>query len=602
VVLRPRRSLNLRPLVVAALVAGAATFLAPIASGQHARNAWSGSWDTSFGGFALRYLSEDAAKDLSAADVLFNRLNCEPDAKYYRGGYTSGGDAGRIMFCTKAGDDRLDGRFISNSDSSNLGSMDLRLVRGEPHTFTGTFTPDGGSAGDWSGTWRDHFGGDNADEAPPKKLKGLVVETTMPARFGKKGKNGLVKYPTAKQIAPSKWRVDFVVKRRDGKPCRRADKLAVKGGNAKFFKKGRNPCRFYGLFPKEGQFTLRLALQTGKGAKRKVHRGTPKVVVQDWLIVGIGDSNGSGEGAPDIANSTTRVVRWQEKHCHRSANSYQALTARAIERGDKRTSVTFMHLACSGAAIESGVLGTYNGITGRKRFAPQIQAMQNRAKGREIDAVIVSIGVNDLGFGALVKFCIETPNCPAQPFPNADSPQTLAQVMQQRLASLINVSDFGVNDGLYDRLARAFKLAKIPPRRVFITEYFDSTQNAQGTCNPLIEVFLPDIVIGEGLFDGAEAQWASDSVLGPLNTAVHAAAEKHGWRLAFGSEVEYRSHGYCSTDSWIVGLTESIALQGNGEGTLHSTLRGNIFQAHLVTRLMRPEFYENGKPRVPALS
>ena len=110
---------------------------------------------------------------------------------------------------------------------------------------------------------------------------------------------------------------------------------------------------------------------------------------------------------------------------------------------------------------------------------------------------------------------------------------------------------------------------------VFITEYFDSTKDENGNiCNPLISTTATD-------FDRAEAQ-------------------KHGWRLIKGSEQGFRSHGYCSTDKWIVGLTESIASQGDGNGTLHSTTRGNTFQAGLVVKRMRVEFYANGRTRQPA--
>lgn len=437
--------------------------------------------------------------------------------------------------------------------------------------------------------------------APPKKpkAKGLSVNYTMPSRFGRRGPDGLIRYLPKKAIAPKRWRVDFVVKRRDGKPCRRSDVLSANapGSRMSIRQTGRNPCRFQALFPREGKYTVKVSLRTRKGAR---HRGTREVIVQDWLVFGLGDSNGSGEGAPDVPNRGQGELKWQERKCHRSANSYQALTARGVERTDKRTSVTFVHLACSGASIDVGLLKPYRGIEPGKLFRPQVKAMKTLAQGREIDAVILSIGVNDLGFGALVAHCIELPDCPNQPFPNATSDKTLSQVMQERLASLINTNDFGDNSGLYDQLAGALKKAKIPARRVFITEYFDSTQDENGYCDPLIEVFLPDLAIGEGLFDRAEAQWASESVLGPLNSAVLAAAQKHGWRLIFGSQEGYRTHGYCSSDPWIVGLTESLANQLNKEGTLHSTTRGNVFQAQLVLAEMRKFLYENGRPRAPA--
>jgi len=103
-----------------------------------------------------------------------------------------------------------------------------------------------------------------------------------------------------------------------------------------------------------------------------------------------------------------------------------------------------------------------------------------------------------------------------------------------------------------------------------------------------------------GSFDRAEAQWAFEAILQPLNAAVRAAAQKHGWRLVTGAEAGFRAHGYCSSDSWIVKLTESAVNQGNKEGTLHSTTRGNTFQAGLVVQRLRAELYAGGRTRAPA--
>ena len=215
--------------------------------------------------------------------------------------------------------------------------------------------------------------------------------------------------------------------------------------------------------------------------------------------------------------------------------------------------------------------------------------MKKLAGGREIDAVLVSVGVNDLGFGALVGHCITNDNCPASRFPDSDSPETLDQVMKQRLAALSEPKN-----GRFNSLSRSLKRAGIPARRVFITEYFDSTRDEnEAFCNPLIYTPL-------GSFDQAEAEWAYRQILSPLNAAIRTAATRHGWRLVTGAEAGFREHGYCSQDSWIVKLTESLANQSNKEGTLHSTTWGNFFQASLVVNRMRTELYAGGRTRAPA--
>ncbi len=425
-----------------------------------------------------------------------------------------------------------------------------------------------------------------------KKSKGLKISYSMPDRFGKLGTNGLVRYPTGKQIAPRAWRVNFVVRRKDGDACKPSDSVRVSAPRttgARFIQKRRNPCRFYGMFPSEGRYAVSVTLKSGQAGQRELRKGSRRIAVQDWLIFGLGDSNGSGEGTPDAPSGLLGFLppKWQDASCDRSANAYQAQAARAIERRDRRTSVTFVHRACSGASIASGLVGPYAGISGGRAHAPQIGELQTLAQGREIDAVILSVGANDVGFFSIVMHCIEYSTCPQSAFPGPTSGLSLEHVVDQRLAALPE---------RYDTLAGALKGAGIPAGRVFITEYFDPTKDARGQiCDPLMSTPM-------GTVDHAEAAWASDQFLSPLNRAIRAAAQKHGWQLVAGAQAGFRTHGYCSSDPWIVSVTDSLTSQGNLNGTLHSTRRGNAFQADLAYSSVRKELYRNGRARIPAAS
>jgi len=73
------------------------------------------------------------------------------------------------------------------------------------------------------------------------------------------------------------------------------------------------------------------------------------VKLEDFLIVGLGDSNASGEGNPDVPGLARPL--WEDFRCDRSAQSYQARAASAIEKASDHSSVTFVHLACSGASF-----------------------------------------------------------------------------------------------------------------------------------------------------------------------------------------------------------------------------------------------------------
>ena len=128
------------------------------------------------------------------------------------------------------------------------------------------------------------------------------------------------------------------------------------------------------------------------------------VVVKDWLLVGLGDSNGSGEGNPPF----------QFEQCNRTEASYQFQTAQYVESHDPRSSVTFVFAACSGAIIEDLYRTSYSGINPGAPLDPQIkqaarlidEPLDPPSAQRHVDGAIVSIGVNNIAFGPLVFYCI----------------------------------------------------------------------------------------------------------------------------------------------------------------------------------------------------
>lgn len=97
-----------------------------------------------------------------------------------------------------------------------------------------------------------------------------------------------------------------------------------------------------------------------------------------------------------------------EEHirAHRSSKSWPAMAALALERADDHSSVTFIHLAASGATIKKGLLGGYAGTSGEhlqgQVMLPQVEQMRDLLAGRTIDVVTLSVGGNDVGFSHAV--------------------------------------------------------------------------------------------------------------------------------------------------------------------------------------------------------
>jgi GDSL-like lipase/acylhydrolase family protein len=411
---------------------------------------------------------------------------------------------------------------------------------------------------------------------------GSEMTWAMPDRFGPKGENGLIRYlDTYSQIHPKHWPVDMTLRTCDQR----------KLGSYEWTVDGTPPDET-AIVP---HHACTVAVDVGTLGPHQVVAKAPdgtesstSVVARDFLVFGLGDSNGSGEGTPDIPGLH---VRWEDLRCDRSAKSYEAKAALAIEQRDKHSSVTFVHLACSGATVVNGLLGPYEGINppeGEPPLASQFSQLGKLVGKREVDAVIISIGVNDLRFGPMTGFCIEQNNCPYRKYPDAHSPTTLDEWMREHVAML---------PGLYDDVAARLAQYGIPPNRVYISQYFDSTRDQNGvTCNPLIEVHTPLT----HTFSQSEAAWAYSNVLVPLNDAVAAAAARHGWRLISGAQQAFRKHGYCSTDSWITTLTESFSNQHDKNGTLHANETGQVVDSKLALRVLEPDLLPGGKPRQAA--
>src|SRR5262249_4235681 len=129
--------------------------------------------------------------------------------------------------------------------------------------------------------------------------------------------------------------------------------------------------------------------------------GTVYAQIVPITIVSVGDSYASGEGAPDLAGPVVSGPRWRgdnrDSHallCHRSNNAAPVLAAKLIS---SIRPASFFHLACSGSTIAM-LTGPVNpAVPGSGQLANAA-----RLTGGPIDALIISIGGNDVGFAAVV--------------------------------------------------------------------------------------------------------------------------------------------------------------------------------------------------------
>jgi hypothetical protein len=194
-----------------------------------------------------------------------------------------------------------------------------------------------------------------------------------------------------------------------------------------------------------------------------VQRASTEILVRDLLIAGIGDSFAAGEGNPDRAiklsdsgfcyrrfgggeyfrpsregfrsdracDATGAEVgsarldrewaqfgaRWMSAYCHRSLYGYQTRAALALAIENPQLAVTYIPLACSGAALSYGVFNTQRvrecpqsaSIRCSGTVPSQISQLQEalalarrQRADRQLDLLLLTIGGNDALFSGVV--------------------------------------------------------------------------------------------------------------------------------------------------------------------------------------------------------
>jgi GDSL-like Lipase/Acylhydrolase family len=429
-----------------------------------------------------------------------------------------------------------------------------------------------------------------------------AIDWTMPARLGGDANgDGLLDYPeSAAEVPTGPFPVVLEIRKNLCNPDS-TYAWSVEGEDAGG---GRGRCRLPWDFPEEGTHPVEVEVESAAGDRQSYQR---EVVVQDWLVVSIGDSVASGEGNPDQPGFFFRHAVWQSPRCHRSTLAAPVQAALALERADRHTSVTFVHLACSGAKVRAGLMEPYAGADVPDNaqpplLPPQVSELREIASKRPIDAVVLDAGANDVHFGPLASFCIRHVDCVSQQF----DPEGTAK--PPKVADLLPVVIGKALAGLriaYRELGDELKDI-VEPSRVLIVEYFDPLRNASGAiCHKIGVPFVPRFYI-----DRNEATFAADELLAPLNEAIAEAARREGWTDVTGVAEAFRRHGYCAgKQSWIRTLTKSVLTQAGAHpasrwiGALHPNEKGHQAMAGLISAALQRRLYAGegaaGEPEPP---
>lgn len=387
--------------------------------------------------------------------------------------------------------------------------------------------------------------------------------------------------------------------------------------------------------PGPGTYTVTVERMSGARVNKTT---TAELVVQDWLVVSIGDSAASGEGNPDvpgtpegfdpdlsfwdifnpvsalfkltvaavnwgkdqIAQHWPQIARrgewhtdmdpdpvWLEPNAHRSLRSGHAYAAQLLEDRDQGRVVTFLPFGRTGADIPNGLIGPRTDgnkqIDGWIGNIGEITEVHNTIGTRRIDALLIYIGTNDMAVASTLSNLVQGDNAilgqgdPTQARRNA------------RDAGLANLAEL---PGKFDALATA--LAVLNVGQVYLTEYptglFDDVRgNTVRGCEvfsgPQLDLSLRDAELVKDLSER-------------LNTAIATAAARHGWIYVTGIAAAFRGHGYCTPDGhrFFWQCSESLVTQGDTEGTIHPNDLGHTAIGRAVAASVLKNTIKPGRP------
>jgi hypothetical protein len=399
-------------------------------------------------------------------------------------------------------------------------------------------------------------------------LKGIsaAFDWNMPKRTGNLlDQFGLAMFPNTRDYArPDPIMINGVETPRYGVSLKALGATAGDGVNYQWYiGNGQYTTSVNGANPivdlPQGQFNVQLVAS----ASGQTITSSQTINVRDILVVGLGDSYGSGEGNPhspqqyDWLGYTTRGAVWasspdaQEstysRMAHRSAYSPIAQAALQLENSDPKTSVTFVFLDHTGATINVGLLGDQpSGDPGAPGSTPpQVDRLKQIIGDRKIDELAITVGGNDLGFAKVLADLI------------AADPDVDGSGYRTKFDNIINTARDNILQlgstwypALAARLNQDFQIGQ-----TYLMDYPDLTRDSTGDfAQKVLDDVLPFLEV-----DHWELANAYPQLLPSFMSTMKEACRQFGWTFVDGIHEAFHTHGY---GDWLRTATESAILQG----------------------------------------
>jgi hypothetical protein len=318
--------------------------------------------------------------------------------------------------------------------------------------------------------------------------------------------------------------------------------------------------------------------------------GAPTANTTRFVWAAGGDSFASGEGNPErkIADpgdpETFAGLRWGDDAtiaipipgvplsadvttCHRSDEAGAPKAHRLLQQRFPGVQFKLGFVACGGAQtvdmVQNGYLGPDSTPASRFGAAPIAQPAQldriagyATSQGR-LDAVYLSVGGNDMGFGPMIEACIDPLSVVGDCVDEADAQLTAAA---------------GVVDDGYAAIEARLDALFVQRPPVLISHYPNPVHDQPSAESTPIchgNDYNRRGEVGVGGFDDAlknninvdEAIFAF-GISSRINVAVSAAASAHTWEVVDGHVLASQGHGLCTNDPFF--NLNSAALRSQG--------------------------------------
>lgn len=278
------------------------------------------------------------------------------------------------------------------------------------------------------------------------------------------------------------------------------------------------------------------------------------------LVVSCGDSVASGEGCPDTPATSDAGLKWADATRHFSKRCATALVASAI-------GADFVSNAASGAKITE--------------VESQLGAVAAELKGRKIDALIMSVGANDIEFPMLCRRLVHHGNPLSQLTCDTIEREFLYGAPGYKPVPLTQFdNEFrNLHDFINELRKRPENPLNVEDSHIFFMAFPDATSDDSLDASRVD--ILDDYHDSEresvnGSINHDDLRWARYRIVRPLNDKIRHCAQREGWNFIPGTERAFLKHGYGASEPnrWICTAADSRRIQQDQNGTLHPNYVG----------------------------